>query len=163
MKKLFLLMAVAVFAAMTLTSCETDIESSGWLKGTTWKADLAGKSYKENERMGLFPGETPISEGLIKIHFTSNGYTLNIDVRYDIGGAESNLRTRVFPDYEYPTLYFPIEWDEVDKKPVNIVYNVGTISEDLKTIHFDEFRTRGYNWGDYTSYTVYEDVDFIRQ
>ena len=159
MKKLILLIAAAVIAAMALTGCETDIENSSWLKGTTWKADLAGKSYQTNEMMGLFPGEAPISEGSIKIHFTSSGYTLRVDAPYE----KVILTTRLFPDYEYPTLYFPIEWDEVDNKPINIIYNIGTISEDLKTIHFDSFRSKGHDWSTWSSYTVYEDIDFIRQ
>ena len=109
--------------------------------------------------MGLFPSETTLSEGYILIHFTANGYRLRIDTDF----SKVILTTKLFPDYDYPTLYFPIEWDEVDKTPVNIVYNIGTISEDRKTIHFDTFRERGHDWGDFTSYTVYEDVDFIRQ
>ena len=144
MKKLILLMAAAAIAAMTLTSCEPDIENSSWLKGTTWKASLVGQK-------GMSPDE-PLTKGWIKIHFTSNGYQLRIDSPF----SKVILNTRLFPDYDYPTLYFPIEWEEVDKKPVNIVYNIGTFSEDLKTIHFDTFKDRG-------GYNEYYDIDFIRQ
>ena len=143
MKKLTLLIAAAIFAVMTLTGCEPDRESSGWLKGTTWKAIL-------DEDNG---------DGSIKIHFTQNGYRLNIDARYN----KVRAITRFFPDYEYPTLYFPISWDEEDGKPVNVIYNIGTISEDLKTIHFDSFRDRGYTIGSFSGYNEYKDIDFIRQ
>ena len=133
-----------IFAALSFTSCAPSTESSGWLKGTTWKADVAGDN----------------GEGYIKIHFYAiGGYKLDIHTNE----SETHLVTTMSPDYDFPTLYFPIEWDVEDDKPVNVIYNTGTFSEDFKTLHFDTFRDRSFKIGDSSYYKEYKDIDFIRK
>lgn len=159
MKKLILFIAAAFIAAVALTGCAPSTESSGWLKGTTWKADLAGVQYRENGRMGLSEDYQTLEDGYITIHFTTNGYKLQIDSKY----MKAIVWAKLFPDYDFPSLYFPISWEEENKQPVNIIYNVGTLSDDFKTIHFESFRDKGHDWGDYISFTEFKDLVFRRK
>ena len=158
MKKLILFIAAAFIAAVALTGCAPSTESSDWLKGTTWKADLAGIQYRFNGPKGFFDYQT-LEEGSITIHFTTNGYKLQIDSK----PLEDLMVTKMFPDYDFPTLYFPISWKEENKQPVDIIYNAGTMSEDFKTIHFESFRDKGHDWGDYVSYNEFKDLVFTRE
>lgn len=159
MKKLTLFMAAAFIAAMTLTGCVPSTESSSWLKGTTWKADLSGVQCRDIGIKGLSEDYRTMEDGVITIHFTTNGYKLQIDSE----DMKAIVWAKVFPDYDFPSLYFPISWEEENKQPVNIIYNVGTISEDFKTIHFETFRDKGLDWGDYISFTEFKDVVFRRK
>lgn len=152
------LIATVIFAAMALCACAPSTESSDWLKGTTWKADLAGIQYHFNGPKGFFDYQT-LEEGSITIHFTTNGYKLQIDSK----SLEELTVTKMFPDYDFPTLYFPISWKEENKQPVDIIYNTGTMSEDFKTIHFETFRDKGHDWGDYVSYNEFKDLVFTRE
>lgn len=158
MKKLILFIAAAFIAAVALTGCAPSTESSDWLKGTTWKADLSGVQYRDNGIFGLRDNYETLEDGYISIHFTTNGYRLHVSTK----SMESIEWTRIFPDYDFPSLYFPISWEEENKKPVNIIYDVGTISEDFKTIHFETFRNK-YTFGDQICFHEFKDVVFRRK
>ena len=157
MKKLTLLIAAAFIAAMTLTSCEPDIESSGWLKGTTWKADLAGKQIIWND-FGI-EHKSDITEGFISIRFSGSGYTMRASVS---GNSEFRVQqiTKIFPDYDYPSLMFPYPYKTKDGQEL-VEYSTGVISEDLRSIHFDSFVIGYQNTGDGSFWTV-RDVIFTR-
>ena len=142
MKKLTLFMAASFIAAMALTGCAPSTESSDWLKGTTWKADLAGNTVIE-ELNGRSIEQT-VREGTARIRFTGGGYIMRIDIELgsDEGDSSSALNsqqiTRVFPDYAYPELFFPFPIGETKDDPT-CAYSTGIISEDFKSIHFESF------------------------
>ena len=48
---------------------------------------------------------------------------------------------------------------EKDGKPVDVIYETGIFSEDLKTLHFDSFRSMRSKFG---SYYIFKDIDFTR-
>ena len=157
MKKLILLAAAAFVAALTLTSCEPDTESSGWLKHTSWKADLAGKQIIWDS-FGI-QQESDITEGFISIRFSGSGYTMRASCS---GNNEFRVQsiTKIFPDYDYPKLLFPYPYKSNDGEEL-IEYSTGVISEDLKSIHFDSFVIGHQNTGDGSFWTV-RDVTFRR-
>ena len=150
MKKLTLFMAAAFIAAMALTGCAPSTESSDWLKGTTWKADLAGVQCTANHDTWVDGGI--IDEGFIKIHFTITGYRLAIEYSQGVGKSMTSTVSRLSPDYNYPELNFPFVVGGDEDNP-EIEYSTGIISEDFKTIHFDTFKTR---------FSVFRDIDFTR-
>ena len=49
--------------------------------------------------------------------------------------------------------------NEKDGKPVDVIYETGIFSEDLKTLHFDSFRSMRSKFG---SYYIFKDIDFTR-
>lgn len=149
MKRITILTAV-IFAALSFTSCAPSTESSGWLNGTTWKADLAGKQYTGS--IGSWSHVAIITEGFIKIHFSILGYKLTYEYGGDSATGEGSIVSRLSPDYNYPELLFPIVVGG-DKDNPDIEYCEGIISDDFKTIHFDTFNTGAF---------VFTNIDFTR-
>ncbi|MBP5504965.1 MAG: hypothetical protein J6X89_02550 [Bacteroidales bacterium] len=149
MKKLTLLIAAAFISAMALTSCIPSTESSGWLKGTTWEADLVGKQVS----YGYMDGEHTINGGLMKIHFSSQGYKLIYEFSADLGiTSQGQITSRSFPEYSFPELNIPFTIGD-DKDDQETVYSTGIFSDDLDEIYFDELNTGNM---------VIKDVTFIR-
>lgn len=159
MKKTILLFAAAFIAVLALTGCEPDTESSNWLKNTTWKADLSGKQFIDHFDDDFPESEGTVTSGEIVIHFTGNGFRVRIDSEGD-SSLHSQLVAKISPDYKFPKLLFPVSWAERDGKPVDVIYDTGIFSEDLKTLHFDSFRSRPSKFG---SYFVFKDLDFARK
>ena len=74
-----------------------------------------------------------------------------------------------FGDMKFEPGLLPSQFDEKGEagvafefngKPVDVIYDTGIFSEDLKTLHFDSFRSRPSKFG---SYFVFKDLDFARK
>lgn len=159
MRKSILLFAAAFIAVLALTGCEPDTETSNWLKNTTWKADLSGKQFIDHFADDYPESDGTVTSGEIVLRFTGDGYRLSIECE---GGLSLHFQavTKIFPDYKFPKLLFPVSWSEKDGKPVDVIYETGIFSEDLKTLHFDSFRSMRSKFG---SYYIFKDVDFTRK
>lgn len=142
MKNLSLTVFAAFLAVIALCGCQPDPASEGWLKHTTWKADMAGKTVTEVFDDSEF--DNTVREGSILIKFSGNGYSMNVDLDYVSdspdynGGFYSRTITKLFPDYDYPELQFPFVVGGSKDNP-EIEYSTGIISEDLKSIYFESF------------------------
>ena len=158
MRKSILLFAAAFIAILALTGCEPDTETSNWLKNTTWKADLSGKQFIDHFDDDYPESDGTVTSGEIVLRFTGDGFRLSIECEGDLS-LHSRAVTRIFPDYKFPKLLFPVSWSEKDGKPVDVIYETGIFSEDLKTLHFDSFRSMRSKFG---SYYIFKDVDFTR-
>ena len=149
MKKLTLMMAAAFISVVALTGCTPSTESSDWLKGTIWEADLIGKQVS----VGSLDGDRKINGGMIKIQFSSQGYQLNYVFSAELGiTSQGEITSRRFPDYNFPELVLPIVVGG-DKDDPKIEYCTGIMSNDFNAIHFDTLSTGN---------VVFKDITFVR-
>ena len=133
--KRVLLLIVALMPLMLLGSCDIDTDSDAWLNRTVWQADLAGVEVVD------YSGEvSKVESGSMRLMFRSVGYNLVYECRLKGYNAAGSVQSLTPVEYGFPTVIVFVEYkDEYDVE--HLLRNIGTVSDDLKTLHFDSFQT----------------------
>lgn len=156
MRKLIAPFAAIVAVLSFLTACSTDPSTEDWLKNTVWKAPLEGIVYSINPDN---PDGT-LSGDQIRLYISGSRIKMTSEAVGDNTNYSSSMATQAPIDYHYPTIGIPYPVQKPDDE-MDAYYNTGTISEDLKSIHFDVFiiPSPHVEWG-YS--LLFRDITFYR-
>ena len=139
-----LALALAVASVCSLTSCETDTSTENWLHYTIWEAPLEGVEFFSSPDKSV-----TLTGKQIKIYFTSTRLKILGEGEGDKNRFAFSMETKdPSLDYNYPTIGIPYYY-QVSEEEYEVYYNVGTFSEDHKSLHFDEFivPSKDMEWG----------------
>ena len=148
----FLALVLAVASVCLLTSCEPDTSTENWLNYTIWEAPLEGVEYFSSP-----DNSVTLTGKKIKIYFTSTRLKIVGEGEGEGEGETEGVTTHFMfsmetedpsLDYNYPTIGIPYFY-QVSEEEYDVYYNVGTFSEDHKSLHFDEFivPSKDMEWG----------------
>lgn len=147
MKRQTLILVAFICAIFSLSSCEVDTSSASWLKNTGWEANLDGY---------VLDGES--ISGTIRLIIRNEGYEFVGGYGHfneSWGTYDHGFRTefKSAPEYDFPRLVFNM----TNSAEETAVYNTGTLSEDLKVIHFDSFKIFSNDVDEF------KNIDFVRK